>query len=184
MDEGPAGVRQLLLAAVGCNIAWGLIDALMYVMSAVTARARSGMLVDRIRRTADREQALAIAGDEIDARLGALLTPRVRARLAADVIEATRRFEPRASVLTGADIRGGIACFWLVFASCLPAAIPFLIFSEPITALRVSNALFLAMLFVAGQIWSAYTGTNWVFGGVFAVGLGLIMVLIAILLGG
>ena len=48
VDDGPAGVRQLLLAAIGCNIAWGLIDALMYVMSEVTARARSGMPVDRI----------------------------------------------------------------------------------------------------------------------------------------
>ena len=28
-ESGPAGVRQLLHAAVGCNIAWGIIDAVM-----------------------------------------------------------------------------------------------------------------------------------------------------------
>ena len=29
VDSGPAGVRQLLHAAVGCNIVWGIIDAVM-----------------------------------------------------------------------------------------------------------------------------------------------------------
>jgi hypothetical protein len=28
--EGKAGVRQLLLAAIGSNVAWGIIDAVMY----------------------------------------------------------------------------------------------------------------------------------------------------------
>ena len=30
-DEGRAGVRQLLAAAIGCNLVWGIIDAVMYV---------------------------------------------------------------------------------------------------------------------------------------------------------
>jgi VIT1/CCC1 family predicted Fe2+/Mn2+ transporter len=184
VDKGPAGVRQLLLAAIGCNIAWGLIDALMYVMSAVTARSRNVMLADTIRRSADRELALAIATDEVDARMGPLISARARELLAAEVIEATSRIGPKPSVLTGEDVRGGIACFWLVFASCLPAVIPFLIFSDPTTALRVSNALLLAMLFIAGRIWSAYTGTNRMLGGAIAVALGLVMVFVAILLGG
>ena len=41
------------------------------------------------------------------------------------------------------DLYGAIACFWLVFVSCLPAALPFLIFSQPHFALRVSNFLLL-----------------------------------------
>jgi len=32
-SEGAAGVRELMLAAIGCNLAWGIIDAAMYVMS-------------------------------------------------------------------------------------------------------------------------------------------------------
>jgi hypothetical protein len=39
MDEGRAGVRQLLAAAIGCNLAWGIIDAVMYVMNCITVRS-------------------------------------------------------------------------------------------------------------------------------------------------
>jgi hypothetical protein len=42
--EGRVGVRQLLLAAIGCNFAWGIIDAVMYIMNCVTER--SGKEVD------------------------------------------------------------------------------------------------------------------------------------------
>ena len=36
--EGRRGVRQLLLAAIGCNIAWGIIDATMYIMNCMIVR--------------------------------------------------------------------------------------------------------------------------------------------------
>ncbi len=38
--EGAAGVRQLLLAALGCNVAWGIIDGVMYVMNCMTHAGR------------------------------------------------------------------------------------------------------------------------------------------------
>ena len=43
--EGRAGVRQLLHAALGCNVAWGIIDAIMYVMSCMTLRAEKARLI-------------------------------------------------------------------------------------------------------------------------------------------
>ena len=38
--EGKEGVRQLLVAAIGCNLAWGLIDAVMYIMNCITGTQR------------------------------------------------------------------------------------------------------------------------------------------------
>ncbi len=35
-----ATVRDILLAAVGCNIAWGLVDAVVYLMTTATERGR------------------------------------------------------------------------------------------------------------------------------------------------
>jgi hypothetical protein len=37
-EEGSA--RELLIAALGCNIAWGIIDGGMYIMAAMLDRAR------------------------------------------------------------------------------------------------------------------------------------------------
>lgn len=184
VSSGPEGVREMLLAVIGCNIAWGIIDALMYVMGSITARSRDALVLGDIRGAPDPEAAAAIAREEIGARMGPLVTPRVRDMLAADVVEAAGRVDLRPGRITRDDVRGAVACFLLVFVSSLPAALPFLVFKDPTTGLRVSNAILIAMLFAAGQLWAAYTGTNRIAAGAFAVGLGLAMVAIAILLGG
>src|SRR5262245_46443288 len=44
-EEGRAGARELLIATIGCNIAWGLIDGVLYVLSQIFERGR-------LRRTA------------------------------------------------------------------------------------------------------------------------------------
>ena len=58
--EGKAGVRQLLLAALGCNIAWGIIDAIMYVMNCMTERSGKLRLLQEIQRAPDPSAALHI----------------------------------------------------------------------------------------------------------------------------
>ena len=82
------------------------------------------------------------------------------------------------------DLLGGVACFWLVFLSCLPASLPFFIFRDPQVALRVSNFLLVALLFVVGQQWGKYAQTNRWGAGLTMVILGLSLVGVAILLGG
>ena len=39
VKEGKSGVRQLLVAALGCNIAWGIIDGIMYIMNCMAERS-------------------------------------------------------------------------------------------------------------------------------------------------
>jgi len=39
---GRAEVRTVLIGALGCNIAWGLVDAVMYVLRGMAERARQG----------------------------------------------------------------------------------------------------------------------------------------------
>jgi VIT1/CCC1 family predicted Fe2+/Mn2+ transporter len=72
----------------------------------------------------------------------------------------------------------------LVFVSCLPAAVPFLIFSNPTLALRVSNGVLIVLLFVIGQKWAQYARVNRLAAGLAMVVIGLALVGVAILLGG
>ena len=58
VDEGRAGARQLLAAAIGCNLAWGIIDAVMYVMNCITVRSGKRRLIDAVRHAADENAAL------------------------------------------------------------------------------------------------------------------------------
>ena len=86
--------------------------------------------------------------------------------------------------MTKDDLYGAVACFWLVFLSCLPAALPFLILSEPTRALRVSNALLIGMLFVIGQKWAQYAHTNRLVTGLVMVAIGLALVGTPVAFGG
>ena len=40
-EAGRDDVRAMLIGALGCNLAWGLIDSMMYLMGCLTSRARS-----------------------------------------------------------------------------------------------------------------------------------------------
>jgi VIT1/CCC1 family predicted Fe2+/Mn2+ transporter len=184
VDEGRAGVRQLLFAAIGCNIAWGIIDAVMYIMNCITVRSGKVRLVKAVRRSPDGKAALALIQDEIEPELQELLAPENAEALSRSVLKHIAQVQVAGNTLTKDDFYGALACFWLVFVSCLPAAIPFLIFSQPHFALRVSNFLLIALLFLVGQKWAQYAGTNRLVTGSAMVVIGLVLVGIAILLGG
>ena len=181
---GKEGVRQLLLAAIGCNIAWGIIDAVMYIMNCITVRSGKMRLVRSVQSAANEEAALILIQNEIEPELQELLGPAEAKAFNLSILKHIAPARIAKGTLTKDDIYGAIACFWLVFVSCLPAALPFLIFSQPHFALRVSNFLLLALLFLVGQKWAQYAGTNRLVAGAAMVAIGLVLVGLAILLGG
>jgi len=182
--EGPAGVRQLLIAAIGCNVAWGIIDAVMYIMNCVTVRSGKMRLVEAIQRAPDTEAALALIQNEIEPELQELLDPEDAKILSQTVLKHIAHARIAKKSLTKDDLYGAITCFWLVFVSCLQAALPFLFFSRAHFALRVSNFLLVAMLFLVGQKWAVYSGTSRLVAGSAMVAIGLALVGLAVLLGG
>ncbi len=183
--EGKAGVRQLLLSALGCNIAWGIIDAIMYIMNCITERGLRARLLQEIRSAPDSETALDLVRQAVDPEFQSLVSPEDREALYRSILKHAAQGESvRTGGLTKDDLYGALACFWLVFISCLPAAVPFLIFSKPNVALRVSNFLLIGMLFLVGQKWAQYAHTKRLVAGLAMVTIGLALVGVAILLGG
>ena len=51
-DSGREQIRSMFAAALGCNLAWGLVDAVMYLVRTVTDRGRSLTLVRSVRAAA------------------------------------------------------------------------------------------------------------------------------------
>jgi hypothetical protein len=182
--EGRAGVRQLLFAAIGCNFAWGVIDAVMYIMNCMTVRSGKVRLIEAVKRVPNEGAALVLIQDEIEPELQELLTPEDAEVLSRSVLKHIAQARVTQKTFRKDDFYGAIACFLLVFVSCLPAAVPFFIFSQPHFALRVSNFLLIALLFLVGQKWARYVGTNRLVAGLAMVAIGLVLVGVAILLGG
>ena len=182
--EGRAGIRQLLFAAIGCNFAWGIIDAVMYIMNCVTMRTGKIRLVEAVQHARDARAALDIIQDEVEPELQSLLDPEEREAFSRSILDHVAKARVARPGVTKDDLYGALACFLLVFAACLPAALPFLFFSRPIFALRVSNFLLIVLLFLVGRKWAQYAGTDRRVAGTTMTIIGLVLVGVAILLGG
>jgi hypothetical protein len=184
-EEGREGARQLLIATIGCNIAWGIIDGALYLAGQLFDRGRLRKLTGIIHDAFDDNTASAVVAAELDAVLEQVTTEPERLDLYARIARNIRSEPVRAAAgITKADALGALASFWLVFLASLPAAIPFMLMGDAMQALRVSNVILLALLFVTGFRWAKYTlGHPWIVGLCFLLG-GIGMVWTAIALGG
>jgi VIT1/CCC1 family predicted Fe2+/Mn2+ transporter len=156
----------------------------MYLMSCVTVRSEKAKLVAAVQRASDAGAALALIKDGVEPELQSMLDPGDEEGFSRSLLPHISRARAMKPGLTRDDFYGALACFILVFVSCLPAAVPFLIFSDPHFALRVSNFLLLGLLFLIGRKWAEYMGLNQLISGSIMVLVGLALVGVAILLGG
>src|SRR5580765_2704307 len=46
-----ADVREMLIGAIGCNFAWGLVDAIMYLLTGLAERGRGKIILNFVRKT-------------------------------------------------------------------------------------------------------------------------------------
>jgi hypothetical protein len=182
--EGPEAARELLIAALGCNIAWGFIDAAFYLIDQLFDRGRRQRIGQMIRNAQSPAQAQSLVAGEFDDQLRGLANGAERAALYRHIVENTKAIDVVPNRVTRADISGAIVSGMLVIVSCVPAAIPFVFIDDARRALRLSNAILLAMLFYTGFKWAQHTLHNpWLAGLSFLLG-GVILVIAAILLGG
>jgi len=151
---GKAEVRTVLIAALGCNVAWGLVDAVMYVLRGVAERARMWNLGQRVRESG------AASGAHLIARA---LPDQLAGILGEGEIEAIRRHlvarpPPQGPLLEGRDFLEAIAIFVLVVLATFPVVVPFVFFDELPRAMAVSQATTVVMLWIAGSGFGRYAG--------------------------
>jgi len=184
IDEGEQATRQMLLAIIGCNIAWGLIDGAMYIINSLCERSGKARLVESLQKAGGERDAEAMVGGMLGDRLEPYTSAEERRQLYGEIVQRLRNVSPQRTRLTRDDLGGALACFTLVLLSAVPAVLPFLLINDRYLALRVSNLLLVGLLFLTGWRWARATHSNpWVFGTSFLLA-GLGMVLIAMAFGG
>lgn len=180
----PEAARTLLVAVVGCNVAWGVIDAAFYLMNRAFARSRRVRLAREITSAPGDTGALAAIRRELDPDLAAITPMQDRENLYRSILGLLRQSRIERTGLTREDALGALQIFLLVCLTTVPALLPFLVFEDPWRALRASNILLVALLFVVGYHWARYINANpWV-AGLGLLGFGLALVAVAIALGG
>jgi hypothetical protein len=183
-EEGRDGAREMLIAIIGCNAAWGLIDGIFYVLGQLFERGRLRRTRLKVREAASDAEARALVAAELDDLLGAVADDARRAGLYDSIVQRMRTETLPLDSVRKSDVMGGIAAGWLVFLCSFPAVLPFLFLDDPKLAVRVSNVLLLALLFLVGYRFARDTMARpWLTGVVFLF-VGVVLVLAAIALGG
>ena len=184
VENGPDEARTLLVATIGCNIAWGVIDGALYLMAQLLHASRRSRGVARVKAAADEPAAFSEIERAFEGTLLRYATEAERSRVFGAIRDFVRRAPVEPPRLSKEDWLGALASALLVMLTTVPAALPFLVIQEPWRALRVSNLLLLVLLFWVGHQWGkAAHGGPWRVGFVF-LGIGLALVAVAIALGG
>jgi len=176
--------HSLFVGIFGCNLAWAIVDGVMYVLTALFERARKARLVRDVLGTATEEAALRQIGRELDGPLMAVTTPEDRLQLHRSVLAILRRGELEAPRIHRDDLLGGVAVALLIVLATFPIVVPYLVVPDPDVAVRVSNAIALTLLFLLGVRWGQMVGGNPVWIGAGLTLIGLVLVMVTIMLGG
>ena len=182
--QGREGARQMVIGILGCNLAWGLIDAVLYVLGCAFERGRLRRVGYEVHAAPSPLRARQLVAAELDELLVPLTDLRQRDSLYAAIVQRVKTGPIVPQPVTRNDLLGGLESGLLVFACSLPAVLPFLVFDEPRLALRVSNTILLALLYYLGYRHARHTlAKPWIAGLVFLLA-GLFLVAVAIELGG
>jgi len=181
-EAGRDDVRSMLIGALGCNLAWGIIDGVFYLMGCLAEEGRGLLTYRVVREETDPQKARRILADALPLVVASILEP---AELASIHERLKKLPDPPERVrLRKEHWLGGVGVFLLVFLSTFPVAIPFLLMEHAGPALRASNAIAIAMLFLLGHAFGRVAGRSGWMMGISMVGVGAILVGVAIALGG
>ena len=162
-EAGREDVRTMLIGALGCNLAWGIIDGVLYLMGCLAEKGRDLMTFRAVRKATDPQKAQRLIADALPPVVASILEP-------AELETMRQRLKqlpepPARARLRKDDWLGALGVFLLVFLSTFPVVIPFIFMHNAGPALRVSNAIAIVMLFLTGYAFGRITGRHpWLIG--------------------
>jgi hypothetical protein len=177
--------RSMLIGVFGCNLAWGIVDGVMFVFAALFQRGLQARLIRNVQNSTSKDDAMRHVATEFGDRLDDLTTSEDRTRIYQGIIEFSRRAPPatRARVRRQ-DIFGGIAVTILIVVATIPVVLPFIFVPSPVAALRWASGIALVLLFLVGCWWGRMVGVSGLRIGTGLTVFGIILVIITIALGG
>jgi hypothetical protein len=173
-------VRTVLVGALGCNLAWGLVDAVMYLVRQLTEKTRRHSLARQL-QSADNATAQLIITRALPGGLASLVGPAeigaMRARLLSQPVGRPS--------LDGKDYLAAFGVFLFVVVATFPVVLPFLLVDDLAAAMNFSRYITVAMLFAAGHELGRYAGHARPFAtGTLMALLGVALILAIMALGG
>jgi VIT1/CCC1 family predicted Fe2+/Mn2+ transporter len=181
-EAGRDDVRTMLIGALGCNVAWGIIDAILYLMGCLADRSQSIVTYLAVRRVTDPQRAQRLVADALPPVVASILEPAELESMRRRLMQLPE--PPERARLSKDEWLGSIGVFLIVFVTTFPVVIPFLFIKNVGPALRLSNAVAIVMLFLTGYAFGNLTSRHPWLVGIAMVVLGFTLVGVTIALGG
>jgi hypothetical protein len=177
-----AEVRTMLIGALGCNLAWGVIDGILYLMGCLAEQGRGLRAWRAFKKAPNPEAAHQVIAD--------LLPPKMAETLSSTEYEVMRKKlqqlpdPPARPRLHKDEWLGAVGVFLWVLVTTFPVAIPFIFMQDVARAMRMSNAIAVGLLFVTGYTFGRCSEYHPWLSGLAMVLLGSALVGLTIMLGG
>jgi VIT1/CCC1 family predicted Fe2+/Mn2+ transporter len=175
-------VRTMLFGALGCNLAWGIIDAGVYLLTAVNNQARRIQMLRGMQEAPDLAAAQRIIAEALPPLLASIL-PSEQLELMRQKLRQLPEQRERPQ-LRRKDWTGALSIGALNFLSTFPIVIPFIVVDDTRLALRLSNVIAATMLLVCGYAFGLRSGLRPWATALSMVAIGGAFVGVAIALGG
>ena len=182
VTAGRAEIGTMIMGALGCNLAWGIIDAALFVMGCLNERGRDLLMLRAVRQLISPEECKRLISDSFPGSLASVLSEDEAQAMRQRLVQLPE--PPARPGLTKEDALRAAGICLLVFVSTFPVVIPLLFISEVRPALRLSNAVAIVMMFLCGYVFARCTGLRPGSTGFLMVAIGCAMVGVAIALGG
>ncbi len=176
--------HELAVALIGCNVAWGIIDAVLYLLGSLFSRGQRNHFIRRLRKVPSQEKAIEAIREEFELDDDHLAQEQDLAAFYRATLDMLRHARIERARLRGKDFMAALMIALLVSSTAVPGAIPILIVDDSVLAFRLANVLQLGLLFAVGYHWARYVGANPWRTGLVIVGLCIALVTVSIVLGG
>jgi VIT1/CCC1 family predicted Fe2+/Mn2+ transporter len=182
VTAGEDAGRKMLYTALGCNLAWGLADAVMFLVRTLADRGKRLTLAHTVKNEPDAATGVRALRDALSKTMKPLVADTELELIRARIIGTTTL--PHRPRLLLQDYIGAAGVFVLVVLATFPVALPFVLFKDTSTALIVSRVLTLVMLFCSGIALGRHAGFGGWIAGLAMVALGVALTIAIIALGG
>jgi VIT1/CCC1 family predicted Fe2+/Mn2+ transporter len=179
---GNIKIQTMLIGALGCNLAWGIVDGGLYLLARINGQGGHILTLRAIRQARDPETVRRVIADVLSLKLASVVPLEQLELIRQELQQSPEPYErPR---LTKRDWIGALGLCLLSFASTFPVVIPFIFLSDAKLALRVSYAVAIVMLFLCGYAFGYRSGLRPWAAGLAMVAFGGALVGVTIALGG
>lgn len=181
-----ADAQEIILGAAGCAVAWGIIDGSIFMLNSLFQKGWRMRLMQQLKEVRQ-DEAVGILRKEFDERYADVISGPTRELVYKDITESIKSIPVERPSITKDDVMGAVGLVTIEAICSLFAIIPLIVFGDQWYALRASNVSLLVVLTIVGYYWAGWAG--WKGSGRTLItaaicGVGILMVVVAILMGG